>query len=121
MPKTTSINHVALHVADVAKSVRFYVEVMQFEQLPRPAFDFDGAWFRLGTVQELHLIAGRQNETTSGSRSNHFALEVPDLDEWQAHLTTQKAIFKPAKARPDGISQVFVQDPDGHFIELLGV
>jgi lactoylglutathione lyase len=120
MPKTISINHVALHVADVPKSVRFYAEVMQFEQLPRPAFDFDGAWFRLGTVQELHLIAGRENEVMAGSRSNHFALEVTGLDEWQAHLKIKNATFKPAKTRPDGLRQIFVQDPDGYFIELLG-
>ncbi len=120
MPKTTSINHVALHVADVPISVRFYAEVMQFEQLPRPAFDFDGAWFKLGAGQELHLIAGRETEVMSGSRSNHFALSVPDLSNWETHLVTQKATFKPPKTRPDGLRQIFVEDPDGHSIELLG-
>jgi lactoylglutathione lyase len=120
MPKTISINHVALHVADVAKSVVFYADIMQLEQLPRPDFDFDGAWFRLGTVQELHLIAGRINTAESGSRNNHFALEVSDLNEWEQHLVSMNATFRPPKTRPDCARQIFVQDPDGYFIELLG-
>ncbi len=120
MPQTTSINHVALHTADLTRSVQFYAQIMQFEQLPRPAFDFDGAWFKLGTVQELHLIAGRQIAVMSGSRSNHFALEVPDLDEWHKYLTTHKTTFKPPKTRPDGLRQIFIEDPDGYMIELLG-
>ena len=52
------LNHVALHVADVETSVGFYRDVMKLPQLPRPAFDLPGAWFRLGPEQELHLIGG---------------------------------------------------------------
>jgi lactoylglutathione lyase len=118
MPKISNLNHVALLVADVEKSVRFYADIMQFEQLPRPAFDFDGAWFRLGTVQELHLIAGRTNMVESGSRNNHFALEIENLEEWAQHLASKNATFRPPKIRPDGAGQIFVQDPDGYFIEL---
>ncbi len=121
MPKIKSLNHVAIYVADVQKSIDFYKNTMHFEQLPRPNFDFDGAWFRLGTAQELHLIAGRTIKTESGSRSNHFALEVEDIEDWEQHLKTQNAIFRPPKTRPDGATQIFVQDPDGHFVELVQI
>ena len=57
--KTTQLNHVALHVADVDKSCAFYRDVLQLEPMPRPNFDFPGAWFRLGADQELHLIGDR--------------------------------------------------------------
>jgi lactoylglutathione lyase len=114
------INHIALHVADVAVSVRFYTQILQLQPLPRPAFDFDGAWFCLGENQELHLIGGRIEAVFEGSRANHFAVEVADLDAWQVHLETQKASFRPPKARPDGLRQLFITDPDGHCIELLG-
>ena len=46
--KVLQLNHVALHVADVAVSESFYRDVLQLEQLARPAFDFPGAWFRFG-------------------------------------------------------------------------
>ena len=50
------LNHVAIHVADVEKSVQFYQQVLLLETMRRPPFKFPGAWFRLGSDQELHLI-----------------------------------------------------------------
>lgn len=113
------LNHVALHVADVEKSSAFYRNVLQLEPMPRPAFTFPGAWFRLGTHQELHLIGERVEPVVSGNRGNHFALRVEELDSWEAHLQKVRAEFRPRKQRPDGAWQVFVRDPDGHVIELF--
>ena len=39
------LNHVALHVKDVANSCEFYERVLELQQIPRPAFDFPGAWY----------------------------------------------------------------------------
>jgi lactoylglutathione lyase len=112
------LNHVALEVADVDRSAEFYSRVLQLESLPRPAFSFPGHWFRLGKGQELHLIGPRSEPTQAGSRGNHFALLVDDIDAWEAHLTREGAQFMPKKTRPDGAYQIFVSDPDGHFVEL---
>lgn len=116
--KTTQLNHVALHVADVDVSVAFYRDVLLLEQLPRPAFSFPGAWFRLGADQELHLIGERSGEVVSASRGNHFALMVDDIDAWEAHLDARHAAHLSRRTRPDGAYQVFLPDPDGHYIEL---
>jgi len=112
------LNHVALHVADVETSVGFYRDVMKLPQLPRPAFDFPGAWFRLGPEQELHLIGGRRESVESHHRGGHLALVVDDLDSWETQLDACRATRLPRKTRPDGALQTFVQDPDGHWIEL---
>lgn len=117
--KICELNHVAIHVADVARSGEFYARVLRLEPMPRPAFDFPGAWFRLGSQQELHLI-GRQDEAVQPrSRNNHFALRVDDLRAWEEHLKSVGAHFRGPKARPDGAMQLFVADPDGHYIELF--
>lgn len=113
------LNHVAIYVADVEKSILFYKEILGLEYLPRPAFDFPGAWFRLGSVQELHLIGIRNEPVVSGSRSNHFALEFLDLHAWEDHLIKKNATYRPPKPRPDGVLQIFLQDPDGYWIELF--
>ena len=118
MMKVTQIDHVALHVSDVDVSVAFYRDVMQFPPLARPAFDFPGAWFRLGSTQELHLIGDRTEKVQSNHRGGHFALIVESLDEWESHLDAHKATRLPRKTRPDGAIQTFVQDPDGNWIEL---
>ncbi len=112
------LNHVALHVADVQRSVAFYRDVLKLPSMPRPEFDFPGAWFRLGGDQELHLIGDRQLPVHSHHRGNHFALIVDDLDAWERHLDACGARRLPRKTRPDGALQTFVQDPDGHWVEL---
>ena len=115
------LNHVALHVADVDRSVQFYRDVLLLPQLPRPAFDFPGAWFRLGKAQELHLIGDRSQDVHSSNRGNHFALQVDTTEPWEQHLQRCGATFRPAKPRPDGALQIFVCDPDGHWIELVNL
>jgi len=116
--KILELNHVALLVKDVGRSCDFYERVMRLAPMARPAFDFPGAWFRLGTNQELHLIGGGSGSALSGNRSNHFALLTDDLEAWEKHLQAQNADFHPQKLRPDGAGQIFLRDPDGHAIEL---
>ena len=117
--KILELNHVAIHVADVARSCAFYRDVLRLESLPRPAFDFPGAWFRFGVTQELHLIGRRMEQTPTVNRNNHFALLVDDIAAWEKHLAEVRADFQPCKQRPDGAWQIFLRDPDGHFIELF--
>ncbi|MCS7470197.1 VOC family protein [Stieleria sp. ICT_E10.1] len=112
------LNHVALHVADVPVSVAFYRDVLCLPAMDRPAFDFPGAWFRLGVDQELHLIGDRDQPVHSSHRGTHLALIVDDLDDWEKHLDAHQATRLPRRIRPDGAQQTFVQDPDGHWIEL---
>jgi lactoylglutathione lyase len=113
------LNHVAIQVADVERSCDFYQRVLRLSPLPRPAFDFPGAWFRLGASQELHLIGERGEPVFAGARGNHFALRVDELDAWEQHLQSVGGDFRPKKRRPDGAWQVFVRDPDGHYLELF--
>ena len=116
--KIIQLDHVALHVRDVLVSCSFYRQTLQLVEIPRPDFDFPGAWFRLGTQQELHLIGGREEAVHSHHRGTHFALQVTDIDAWETHLQACQAVYLPRKTRPDGATQIFVSDPDGHFIEL---
>ena len=117
--KIHELNHMALHVSDVARSGEFYSRVLRLEPMPRPAFDFPGAWFRLGTQQELHLIGRTDEPVEPRSPNNHFALRVDDIVAWEQHLRKVGADFRAPKPRPDGAMQIFLPDPDGHYIELF--
>jgi catechol 2,3-dioxygenase-like lactoylglutathione lyase family enzyme len=112
------LNHVSLHVADLELSRKFYREIIGLEEIPRPDFDFPGIWFKLGSTQELHLIGNRYQEVNSQSRGTHFAVRVKNLDDALAHLSNTDARFMPIKTRSDGTRQLFVVDPDGHYLEL---
>ncbi len=117
-----TLHHVSLNVSDLERARRFYGEVLGLEALPRPAFDFPGAWYRLGDRQ-LHLIVHPPTRTLRGtteisSREGHFAIAVRDYDEARAHL---QAAGVPFDARPRGSTpwaQIFLSDPDGNLIEL---
>jgi catechol 2,3-dioxygenase-like lactoylglutathione lyase family enzyme len=114
--RVIELNHVALDVADVAASVRFYRDALGLSELARPDFDFPGAWFRLGTQQELHLIGDRGRPMSE--RAGHFALLVGDINAAAAQLRAAGAVFRGPKPRPDGAQQIFTADPDGNVIEL---
>ena len=117
--KTTQLDHVALHVADIDKSCAFYEQVMKLQPIPRPAFKFPGAWYRLGDSQELHLIGERPNVVSgAASRGDHWALMVDDIDQWEAYFQEAGIEYTPRRTRPDGAYQIYVFDPDGHCLEL---
>jgi len=117
----TGLQHVALPVADLDRSIDFYHRQLGFPLIARPDFDFPGAWLALGAGRELHLIAGRTQPVYSGSRSNHFAVEVPDIREAERYLLEKGIAHRAPKRRPDGAWQIFVEDPDGHYMELCQI
>jgi lactoylglutathione lyase len=117
-PDFKQLDHVAIHVSEIERSCRFYEEVLRLKPIPRPAFSFPGAWFRLGETQELHLIGQRKEPVHSHNRGNHFALLTNDFDGWEEHLRRLGVEFLPRRLRPDGAWQLYVIDPDGHFIEI---
>lgn len=115
-----SFNHFAIEVKDLDNSIVFYRDILQFEMLSRPDFDFAGAWFDIGSGQQIHLIENKTLDITfAGSRALHFAFAVHDLEAVKFYLVEKGVeIAKDIKKRPDGILQLFVKDPDGYFLEF---
>ncbi|MCB1123331.1 MAG: VOC family protein [Verrucomicrobiae bacterium] len=118
MININQLNHTAIHVADVEKSVAFYRDVLQLKQIPRPNFDFAGAWFETGPDQELHLICKEAAGPYSVPLERHTAYRIPDMAAAKAHIDTFGLEYEGPKHRPDGPLQLFLKDPDGHVIEL---
>lgn len=119
--KTKALNHVAIQVADVDRSVDFYKNTLNFEQMERPGFNFPGAWFKLGEEQELHIIGNRDDTKTvrSAPRGNHFALEVDSIEETEQFLRAAGITeMHGPSVRPGNALQIFINDPDGHCIEF---
>jgi catechol 2,3-dioxygenase-like lactoylglutathione lyase family enzyme len=127
MIRVQQIDHATFVVRDLEATRRFYVDNLGLEQVPRPAFDFAGLWFRAGSTL-LHVIlehdrSGRAGVNEDGrvksTRGFHLAFAVADAEVAAAELEAAGVTFvtKP-KLRPDGAVQTFVLDPDGHVIEL---
>lgn len=112
------IDHVGLHVRDVGRSLAFYRDLLGMQPIERPDLGFPGAWLRVGTTQELHLI-GRDPGDPSPPTERHWAVEARDLESWRTRLSDAGHELPPIRTRPDGARQQFVRDPDGHVLELL--
>jgi len=112
-------DHISLFVSDLEKSKTFFSQVLELYEIPRPAFDFPGAWFQLAPNVQLHLIAGREKPAIeTGSRKNHFAVLVKDIFEAEQKAKDFGLTYVGPKRRPDGAWQLFIADPDGHYIEF---
>lgn len=115
--KVKELNHVALHVRDLDASLHFYKDILELPLLPRPNFNFAGAWFAFGS-QELHLI---QDDSLSPNdrRHHHFALLIEDTYKAREYLEAKGfTAFRSHGQRPDGAVQLFFYDPDGYMIEM---
>lgn len=127
MVRVQQIDHVTLVVKSLEASREFYVDWLGMTEVPRPAFDFAGAWFQAGDTL-IHLILEHDRSGSAGvnddgreksTRGHHLAFAVDDAAAAAQELEALGATFvtKP-KLRPDGAVQAFVLDPDGHVIEL---
>lgn len=125
--RVTSIDHVTIVVKDLTATRRFYVELLGMTEVDRPAFSFAGQWFQAGATL-IHTILEFQGSGPAGlgagvnSRGHHFAFLVDDVPNAAQILEAAGVqIVSPPKLRPDGAVQLFVQDPDGHLVELTSV
>ena len=131
--KIVKLDHAALLVKDVERTRHFYGEVLGLDEIPRPAnFSFPGAWFALGNEQ-LHIIgeatpnrasqmqpATYQTEELAIGYCPHTAFEVENLEEAQQLLHTYDIeVVGGPRPRGDGVTQLYILDPDGYVVELF--
>ncbi len=125
-----TFDHITIIVNDLSKTRNFYVDLLGMNECPRPAFDFDGAWFEIDTVQ-IHATVASDLAGLSGwgdrqvksiSRGHHFAFEIDDVvAAHQKVVSLGIEIGDGPKTRPDGILQLYIYDPDGHLVELFSI
>lgn len=117
------VNHVAIIVSDVNKSLAFYVQILGLQQIRRPNFDRHGAWLTMGNV-ELHLIKGVPSAPTGDHLIvPHISMESDNIGEVLKKLNEMKIPFSKNVSVPDStesqpITQYFIRDPDGYYVEL---
>lgn len=144
----SSIDSVAMTVADLDRSVEFYTKILTFEKESEREVEGESwehlygvfgmkariARLRLGNerLELMQFVAPEGRLVPVDSRSNdrwfqHVAIIVSDMDAAYARLRTAKVRHaSPSPQRlPDwnknagGIRAFYFRDPDGHSLEIL--
>ena len=117
------MSHVSFPVRDLARSLGFYRDLLGFAEVPRPDLGVPGAWLRAGDA-EVHLIAGvdalplGEPPPVLNPAAHHVAFRIDDYRGTAERLHAHGLQVLEAGA---SAGQMWVQDPDGHIIELIAV
>ncbi len=120
-------NHNALSVKDVNRSAEFYKNALQLTEITNRT-KMDGIrWFSLGEGKELHLVSVLKEPVTI-NKAVHFALNTNNMEALVKNLTDKKVPYSDWPGKPntvtlraDGVKQIYLQDPDGYWIEINDV
>lgn len=120
---TPVIDHIAICVRDLKKSVAFYTQVMHLEKVANPFADTVHQWYKLGNNVKLHAIQG--DCSVPHPKSEHLCFAVGSVKEFAIQLDKLNIAYanwngdsKEPTLRKDGVLQLYFQDPDGYWIEI---
>jgi catechol 2,3-dioxygenase-like lactoylglutathione lyase family enzyme len=112
------LDHVSINVADRARSIAWYRDVLGLEQRNEPSDDaepvFMGEFGACIALFQAEVVSPERLPESSGLR--HVALTVDDLDQAQEHLRAQDVDFR--FEDHGNAHSVYFRDPDGNVIEL---
>lgn len=119
-----SLNHIALYVTDLQRSGDFYSNVIGLDTIPEPFHDGMHIWYRIGPSSHLHVISGADKPKTY-FKGNHLCFTVSSVDQFVQSLQKRGLAYEDWNGKPqsittrvDGVKQIWLQDPDGYWIEV---
>lgn len=118
------VNHIAVHVSDLEASKDFYKNIVGLEEIEEPFKDGLHAWYDIGGGAALHIIEA-PNIPTQISKVNHLCFSMKDMGSFIKTLKSTEYPFEdwPGEkgkitTRVDGVKQIYIQDPDGMWLEI---
>ncbi|RMG54671.1 MAG: glyoxalase [Gammaproteobacteria bacterium] len=117
------LHHVSLLVSDTTRALGFWHELLGLEVDPkRPDLGYPGAWLGLDGGQQIHLLelpnpCAQATRPEHGGRDAHVALQVKDFEAMRLRLQEAGIPFTSSRT---GRQALFVRDPDGNAVELIG-
>ncbi len=123
------IDYIALFVADVARSLIFYREVLgfQFDKPAKPdsAEGYSGK-LKIGLYDRSWLpkLFGDRGEQTISGHPFLLSMTVNNLDQVYQEICDRQAnisvdIISPPNVMPWGQKILFLNDPDGNLLEVV--
>ena len=119
-PHITGLSHIALYVHDIQKTRAFYKDFLGFAEpywINNPDHSLHLTWIKINDHQTIELFPEKQPHT---DRLYHIALETDDAVGMRDYLAAH-GVKVPAKVGKGKIGNYnyFIQDPDGHIVEIV--
>ena len=117
----TFLHHVSVIVADTARSLAFYRDLLGLDVVPdRPDLGYPGAWLQLEGAQ-IHLLElpnpdPLEQRPAHGGRDRHLAIGVADFESMRERL---EAAGVPYSLSRSGRQALFCRDPDANAVEII--
>ena len=114
--KTKGIDHTVLHVKDLTRSRRFYLDVLGMTVNHEDA-THAFLWCGAGQMVALFQVDGN-TEIKPGDDMNHMALRLESgtYEEVKAYMESNGTSVS---GRPGDDRCIYFDDPDGHRLQLL--
>jgi catechol 2,3-dioxygenase-like lactoylglutathione lyase family enzyme len=129
MPQLTGVLETSLYVEDLERSIRFYLEVMQFQKLVG-----DQRFGALQAARQQVLLLFKKGASTepmridggvipphdaSGQMHLAFAVSAQELEPWERWLEQHQVVIESKVRWERGGQSIYFRDPDGHLLELV--
>ncbi len=118
------INHTAIYVVDIQKTGDFYSNIIGLDTVPEPFHDGKHIWYSTGAHTMLHVIAGATAKKDY-YKNQHTCFTVPDFNQFIKKLQALNWPYEDVAGnknaittRVDGVHQIWLQDPDGYWLEI---
>ena len=128
MPRITGLLETALYVDDMARSVRFFRDVMGLSTMVEndrlTAFDAGNhgvllIFRRGGSTADLPNEGGTiPGHDGSGPLHMAFAIPADSYDTWRDHLRSAGVVERGEMRWKGGGRSFYFDDPDGHVLEV---
>ena len=117
-------DHYSLVVTKLIETGDFYRDVLKLKEIPHPDKALGFRWFQVRGSSQLHLIKKDVIEFKK-DKSIHLCLSTQNLEGFIEHLLANNIDFYnwpgdkgSVTDRSDGVKQIYLQDPDGYWIEV---
>ena len=112
--KVSGIDHVVLHVEDLDRSKRFYIDLLGFEIAHEGGRN---SFLRCGT-QQVALFERKDRDIHAGDEMNHMALRLAAGEFAEVKGILEAEGIK-VTGRPGDDECIYFSDPDGHRLQVL--
>lgn len=118
-------DHSNILVSNLDASALFYKKILHLNELetpwgPNPAVRF----FSIGGNQQIHMVQAEKDDIVI-NKTTHMAFSSNEFDAYLVFLKDEgievsnfSGSNTDPQIRPDGVRQIYFQDPDGNWIEV---